>query len=348
MGGHDVFYSTLMDNGEWSVPLNAGYPLNSTDDDVFFAPVNQGYEGYFSIFSPDGFGQQDIYRLEIFSDNHPRKFMVRGIAAIADINLRTMDRIRIMTINKNHPDQTSEDYADPKTGEYELFVTHGDHTVIYEINGTERYRQDIHLPLTSKSDSFILPPTVLPKTDFTARLDTGIEDEIVTGEWDTTIITLGVEPYSRLTVEHRDNDSLLFSEHFKTTDTLFNYKIAREYVGTSLKFSLEDQYGNTASREISIAEGIPVRRQSIVRPEHPELIAEKRAAAISELEKAVKDETLKNEGRTVDEQKELPAVTDEQSGKNGSLWYLWIIAGAGLLYLVIVILRKKNKKNESD
>ena len=46
MGGYDIFYSTLLANGEWSVPLNVGYPLNSTDDDVFFKPLNQGYEGY--------------------------------------------------------------------------------------------------------------------------------------------------------------------------------------------------------------------------------------------------------------------------------------------------------------
>ena len=39
MGGYDIFYSTLLPDGEWSVPLNVGFPLNSTDDDVFFKPV---------------------------------------------------------------------------------------------------------------------------------------------------------------------------------------------------------------------------------------------------------------------------------------------------------------------
>jgi hypothetical protein len=36
MGGYDIFYSTLLADGSMSVPLNAGFPLNSTDDDVFF------------------------------------------------------------------------------------------------------------------------------------------------------------------------------------------------------------------------------------------------------------------------------------------------------------------------
>ncbi len=64
MGGHDIFYSTLLENGEWSVPVNVGYPVNSTDDDLFFSPLNDGKEGYIAKFSPHGFGRHDIYRLE--------------------------------------------------------------------------------------------------------------------------------------------------------------------------------------------------------------------------------------------------------------------------------------------
>ena len=75
----------LLDNGEWSAPVNAGYPLNSTDDDVFFKPAVESYKGYYAIDSPDGYGKQDIYRIEIFSDDHPRKFTVSGISSVADL-----------------------------------------------------------------------------------------------------------------------------------------------------------------------------------------------------------------------------------------------------------------------
>jgi len=30
MGGYDIFYSTLLDNNKWAVPLNMGYPINTT------------------------------------------------------------------------------------------------------------------------------------------------------------------------------------------------------------------------------------------------------------------------------------------------------------------------------
>jgi len=345
MGGHDIFYSSILNNGEWSVPLNAGYPLNSTDDDVFFVPLNQGYEGYFSKFSPSGFGRQDIYRLEIFSNKHPRKFMVRGVVKVADINLKTDDRIRISSVNTRNPDQISEDYADPETGEYELLVTNGDHTVTYETNGIERFRRDIHLPLTSKADSFIIPPTLLPKTDFTAHLDAGDENNFILSGRDTLTIPLVVEPNSLLTVEHWQGDSLLFSEQFNITDSTFNYKIAPQQGDRRIKFSLTDKYNNTSVEEITVSGGKITTRPLITRPEHPEVIAEKRAAAISELEKAAKDETARKE--TATEDVKTPAtLPDEKSGKNGSLWYLWLIAGAGLFFLLIILLRKRNRDKE--
>ena len=347
MGGHDIFYSTILDNGEWSVPMNAGYPLNSTDDDVFFMPLNQGYEGYLSKFSPDGFGRQDIFRLEIFSDNHPRKFMVKGVVKVADLNLKTDDRIRISTINIRNAGQTSEDFADPETGEYELLVNHGDHTLTYETNGIERYRREIHLPLTSRADSFIIPPTVLPKTDFTAHLDAGEEKNFISSVQDTLIIPLKVEPNSLLTIEQWRGDSLLFSEQFRTTDSTFKYKVAPGQGDRKIKFSLTDQYNNTSSEEITVTGGKATGRTRVVRPERTEVLDAKRAEAISELEKAAKEETTRK--KTPAEDVQLPTSgTDEESGKRCRFWYLWLIAGAGLLSLFIILRRKRNKDKEKD
>ena len=347
MGGHDIFYSTVLNNGEWSVPLNAGYPLNSTDDDIFFMPLNQGYEGYFSKFNPDGFGRQDIYRLEIFSDNHPRKFMVKGVVKVSDLNLKTDDRIRVSTINNRNDGQTSEDYADPETGEYELLVTHGDHTLTYETNGIERYRKDIHLPLTSKADSFIIPPTILPKTDFTAYLDAGDEKNLISSGQDTLIIPLKVEPNSLLKVELWQGDSLLFSEQYRTTDSTFNYKVAPGHGDRKIKFSLTDQYNNSSSEEITVTGGKSTVRTRIIRPERTEVLAVKRAEAISEMEKTAKQETTRKE--TPAEDTLLPATgSDEETGKGCRLWYIWLIAGTGLLSLFIILRRKRNKDKEKD
>jgi len=67
MGGFDVFYSNNIGGNIWSTPINIGYPINSTDDDLFFYPINNGTKAYVSKYDEDGFGQEDIVKIEINS-----------------------------------------------------------------------------------------------------------------------------------------------------------------------------------------------------------------------------------------------------------------------------------------
>ncbi|MBN8703542.1 MAG: OmpA family protein [Bacteroidetes bacterium] len=60
MGGYDIFKSVYQ-NGKWSEPENIGYPINTTDDDVFFVMAANGKRGYYSSFNPNGYGEKDIY-----------------------------------------------------------------------------------------------------------------------------------------------------------------------------------------------------------------------------------------------------------------------------------------------
>ena len=51
-------------NNKWSEPENLGYPLNTTDDDLHYMPINDGKIAYYSLFRKDGYGGFDIYRIE--------------------------------------------------------------------------------------------------------------------------------------------------------------------------------------------------------------------------------------------------------------------------------------------
>lgn len=64
MGGYDVFFSELTNSG-WSKAVNVGYPLNTTDDDLFFIPVGKGDVGYYSRYEQDSHGKNDLYRVVI-------------------------------------------------------------------------------------------------------------------------------------------------------------------------------------------------------------------------------------------------------------------------------------------
>lgn len=48
----------------WSAPKNLGYPINTTDDDLFYVLSADGKRGYFSSARKGGKGDQDIYVVE--------------------------------------------------------------------------------------------------------------------------------------------------------------------------------------------------------------------------------------------------------------------------------------------
>jgi hypothetical protein len=129
MGGYDVFYSNLLDDGTWSVPVNAGYPINTPDDDVFYLPVKNGNFAYYSrYFEKEGYGKMDIYRYEIYTDMHPHKFLIKGVVSlkgIADAGFKggtvsVYDRLKKDTINRVNLNDKGEYSLTLKPGEYDL------------------------------------------------------------------------------------------------------------------------------------------------------------------------------------------------------------------------------------
>lgn len=62
MGGHDLYRSEFV-NGEWSEPQNLGYPINTTDDDLYFFMASDGKTGYYASFKEDSHGENDLYKI---------------------------------------------------------------------------------------------------------------------------------------------------------------------------------------------------------------------------------------------------------------------------------------------
>jgi outer membrane protein OmpA-like peptidoglycan-associated protein len=62
MGGYDIFKSTNDISG-WSLPENLGYPVNSTDDDLFYYPLENGEYALMARIEEDGYGELDLYEV---------------------------------------------------------------------------------------------------------------------------------------------------------------------------------------------------------------------------------------------------------------------------------------------
>lgn len=84
MGGYDIF-KTLYDekSNTWSAPVNIGYPVNTTDDDLTISLSATGRHGYISSLRKDGYGDLDIYKV-IFNDVDPAYTIFSGLLVNKD------------------------------------------------------------------------------------------------------------------------------------------------------------------------------------------------------------------------------------------------------------------------
>lgn len=72
MGGLDIF-KTVYDasTNTWSKPENLGYPVNTTDDDVFFVISASGKHGYYTSAMKGSKGMHDLYMITFLGPEKP-------------------------------------------------------------------------------------------------------------------------------------------------------------------------------------------------------------------------------------------------------------------------------------
>ncbi len=77
MGGLDIFKSTNS-NGRWTAPVNVGYPINSTDDDIYYTPTPDGKRAYFASYRKGSFGRTDIFLIKTPDEEKVGLFVLKG------------------------------------------------------------------------------------------------------------------------------------------------------------------------------------------------------------------------------------------------------------------------------
>jgi outer membrane protein OmpA-like peptidoglycan-associated protein len=128
MGGYDVFFSEANEDSSWLPPLNLGYPLNTTDDDLFFFPLGDGHVGYQARYSPLN-GRMDIIRLTISKFGDPARFMVNGKVDLhaspdydpANVSVTFIDKIAADTVAIKHLNEDGTFRQKLRGGTYALF-----------------------------------------------------------------------------------------------------------------------------------------------------------------------------------------------------------------------------------
>jgi outer membrane protein OmpA-like peptidoglycan-associated protein len=76
IGGYDIFFSHLGDDGRWSMPQNIGHPINTPQDDHGLIVSADGRRAYFASNRFKGPGGLDIYGFDLPRDARPEDVLV--------------------------------------------------------------------------------------------------------------------------------------------------------------------------------------------------------------------------------------------------------------------------------
>ncbi|MBL4657159.1 MAG: PD40 domain-containing protein [Flavobacteriales bacterium] len=125
MGGYDIFKSTLKDDGTWEMADNLGYPINTTDDDIYFVLSADGKRGYLSSGRKGGYGEQDLYLVHL-TDEVGKLTVVKGVLRIAEDDTTLVPFGAVITIIDAETQSLQGVYrSNSSTGKYLICVPPG-------------------------------------------------------------------------------------------------------------------------------------------------------------------------------------------------------------------------------
>lgn len=142
MGGFDIFYSSLSDNGAiWSSPINVGYPVNSPDDDLFYVVSPDKTKAYYSSFKEGGFGEKDNYMITFLDQKQAPLTLLKGIVKESNGNV---PKSVMITVTDNETEKVVGIYnTNSKTGQYLFILTPGkNYNISYESEGLLFYSEN--------------------------------------------------------------------------------------------------------------------------------------------------------------------------------------------------------------
>ena len=128
IGGFDIFISKKSGDS-WDLPSNIGYPLNTTDDDKFFQPWNDGQNGFYSITTD--YKKREIFYLGFGGIDVNKSNEITGILSLADTIIPFNENFKIHIIERTSGDTIDISYPNNKTGLYRLFVPSGQYHLVY-------------------------------------------------------------------------------------------------------------------------------------------------------------------------------------------------------------------------
>jgi outer membrane protein OmpA-like peptidoglycan-associated protein/Tol biopolymer transport system component len=254
MGGSDLFVSRLDESGNWSKPVNLGYPINTMFDENSLMVSPDGEIAFFASDRKGGYGGLDIYYFNMPLEMRPTKTVYfEGIVFDVQTRLPLAGKFQLIDIKTGKEVVISE--ADKVTGEflvtlpvdreYALNVTYPGYAFFSKnFNMTLAENQDaVHMDVPmmpiSMEQTVLLANVFFDLGKATLRPESNIElDKLV--DFLQKNPTLKIELGGHTDTRGDDKENLKLSND--RAKAVFDYAIAKGVDGKRLTFK---GYGET-------------------------------------------------------------------------------------------------------
>ena len=155
MGGFDIFQATdLGEESGWSTPENIGYPINTTEDDVFYATSVDGKRSYYASEKENGLGEKDLYLITLPKPDVMPMTVMSGIFSLGDKDGTVPPDAQIIVKDNQSGEIVGMYKPNKKTGKYLFILPPGkNYNVTYEAEGYLFKSENLIVPKNSAFQS---------------------------------------------------------------------------------------------------------------------------------------------------------------------------------------------------
>lgn len=155
-GGLDIFMTRMDDNGNWSKPVNLGYPINTEYDENSLLVAANGELAFFASDRAGGFGGLDLYAFEMPESIRPTKTLyMEGLVYDAKTRRPLGGQFELIDLSTGQTIITAE--ADKMTGEFLVSLpTQRDYAIFVSYPNYNDYSLNFSLKNRDENEPFKL------------------------------------------------------------------------------------------------------------------------------------------------------------------------------------------------
>lgn len=163
LGGFDYFFSEKGKGRSWSFPVNLGYPVSTTDDDLFMAPVGAGDTLYYSHYLDVSPVRKSIFQLILRSGEPSKLITLHGTTRLQDSKINDEPVVKVSVVDTLNGDTIKTVLPEPETGKYRIEIPPGSYTLVFQSEGYEPQAHPLMVGKSFTAQDVALSTRLVPK-----------------------------------------------------------------------------------------------------------------------------------------------------------------------------------------